>query len=186
MQAVFSRVTDPPSVSLPSFPRFGVRKTYTKEKADSLFLIIRNWWTCIYIPNLIFHNQRECVTKHPQQRKLWDAASTFLRHIITGFFDKEPNPLPASSLCRKRKTNKAFYASHRKLFFFFEMEIGGLRRVSTCWQQRRKKFHFSITFILSGRDLSNEAQCLCVVCSHPLFIWGDAVSMVVPLPTLQS
>lgn len=53
-----------------------------------------------------FYNGGQCVTKHPQQRKLRyrDTACTFLRHIITGFFDNKPNLLPALSLCRKRKT----------------------------------------------------------------------------------
>lgn len=38
MQAVFSRVTDPPSVFLASSPLFGANKIYTREKEDSLFL----------------------------------------------------------------------------------------------------------------------------------------------------
>lgn len=43
---------------------------------------------------------------------------------------------------QEEKTNKAFCAPNRKCFFFLnmEMEIGGLKRVSTCWQERCKNF----------------------------------------------
>lgn len=74
MQAVFSRVTDPPTpnppcVSLFSFPLFGVNKTYTRKKVDPLFLKVMKQNTCIFIPEIKFIEE-ECATKRSQPRKM--------------------------------------------------------------------------------------------------------------------
>lgn len=127
MQAVFSRIIDPPSVSLASFPLFGGNKRYTRKQIYSLSLEIIKQWVYLY-PWHQLYNEGECVTKHPQQRKqrYKDTACTIVRYFITGFFDTKLILFLLYLSAAKEKQNKDFYESH-KIVFTQPDGVGGWR-----------------------------------------------------------
>ena len=148
MQAVFSRVTDPPNVSLASFPLFGENKTCTRRKVGFWFPDIIKQRNMYPHPWDYFYNGGECVSKQRQQQKLWDTPCTFLRHIIIGFFDKKPNHLPALSLSLQEKKNKIktlmnlTQVTDFTIVFLHNCRGRGLRRVRLHADNKSATFNF--------------------------------------------